>query len=368
MNDVPRIVGGAGAQNDALRKRLSMERELQRAATHARAKAHWAQEWSKQSVPLVSAAAPTNAVFQPVGITDYWSQPSVWGIRRDRVVWIGHAVACMVHLSLMILTLVASAQAEDPWVRLSRAQFLFTRNVTDCGILTNFSESTPPLAVQINTGAWHIGAATAGFFALSASAHGLWVAAGFYDGLGKFLFGNLQRCVSPVRWVEYAASASLMLAILTILSGGRDRNTVAAVFMLCCSTMLCGLFTELGSRPEPDLERWQGDKVDGSNRFANYCVRMIPHVCGFLPSDAALKPSATPKAHSTIECQTRARVCMHRYFSAWAIILALYLTTLEVSLSPTRILPRRLTLDVILPRTWRRFTVTKSTTWCPCGY
>ena len=274
MEEIPRITGGS----DVLRQRVNLERELQRAVTNARAKAHWQQQWKNNSMP-VNNSMPTAALYQP--LDDYWATPSLCGIRRDRVVWLGHAVACAVHLLLMVVTLVVSAQAEDPWVRLSRQQFLFTRNVSDCGILTKFSESTPPLAVQVSSGAWHIGWATAAFFMLSSGAHGLWVVSSSYGTLREFLFGNLQRCLAPLRWIEYTLSASLMLAILTILSGGRDRTTVAAVFVLCASTMLSGLYTELGSRPEQDLEQWRGDKPDA--RFANYCFRMIPHICGFIP-------------------------------------------------------------------------------------
>ena len=60
--------------------------------------------------------------------------------------------------------------------------------------------------------------------------------------------------------------------------------------------------TELGSRPDESSngERWQGELPDRSNRCRCYVRRMAPHVVGFFP-----------------------------YFSSWAILYSIYITTLS---------------------------------------
>ena len=322
--EIPRIVGGSsstGANDALLRKRIHLEHELARAATAARAKQAWQEEWRRKTLPMQSVVAPTPAptaaVYSPLAVTSYWATPTVFGWRRDRFVWTGHAIAAAVHLALCLTCAIVSSQAIDPTLRLSRSQFIFTRNNSECGVLTNWSgvEADHPIAVLTPVATFHVGAASAAFFGLSFLAHSIWVLAGLWDPLGALLFGWLQDCWAPVRWIEYTvrhartgrgrcatsltctrvffwgaqASASLMLSILVILSGGRDRAYVAAVFVLTATTMLHGLFTELGSRPDENSngELWRGDRPDRSNRFRAFCVRMIPHLAGFLPYGAA---------------------------------------------------------------------------------
>ena len=86
------------------------------------------------------------------------------------------------------------------------------------------------------------------------------------------------------------------------ISGARSETDLSSTFVLMATTMLLGLLTEHGSRPQPDSngERWVGDNADGSNKFRNYVWRMLPHLVGFVP-----------------------------FFSAWAVLLSVYHQTVR---------------------------------------
>ena len=185
----------------------------------------------------------------------------------------------------------------------TRGRFLFTRNESSCGVLANFTgtpEDEVPVAVLVQSGSIHTGAATAGFFALSALAHGLWVATAGSRFLYTKLFGWLDDSFAPLRWLEYSLSAPLMFFILSAISGGRNEAELSQGFLLISVTMSFGYLQELFSRAEPGSNgaRWVGQRDD--NRFANYVYRMQPFVIGLFP-----------------------------YFGAWANLIALYIRTLQ---------------------------------------
>ena len=115
------------------------------------------------------------------------------GVRRDQLVWLMHCLCCVIHTVMAIVVFAVSANADDPWLPMYRQRFLFTRNTTECGILTNFTDDpSPPIAVLVDNGLkLHIGVASAFFFVLSALAHGLWVYSYFNRRLWYTLFGWL---------------------------------------------------------------------------------------------------------------------------------------------------------------------------------
>ena len=88
-----------------------------------------------------------------------------------------------------------------------------------------------------------------------------------------------------VRMLEYFFSASVMKAVLVVISGGRDSSLLLAIWVLMGTTQAMGFLTELGSNIDPasNGERWVGDAPDGSNYRSNYLKRMAPHFTGFLP-------------------------------------------------------------------------------------
>jgi len=247
--------------------------------------------------------ATTGAIYRSIAVDEAWSTPSLFGLRRDRLLFLTHSFAAAAHFIFLIVTSIITAQSADPYLSTWRQQFVFTRNTTTCGRDTVFNASIgedPIVAVLVPSGQIHVGAATACFFALSCGFSLIWMLASTYDPLGRVLLGWLSDACAPLRWLEYSASASLMVCVLLLISGGRSRTDLASVFVLMAMTMVCGYLTEVISRPDVDSDRWEGQKADGSNRFRNYVWRMQAHVIGFVP-----------------------------YFSAWSIVFNLYQTTIE---------------------------------------
>jgi hypothetical protein len=131
---------------------------------------------------------------------------TVIGVRRDQLVWLMHCLCCLIHTVMAIVVFAVSANADDPWLPMYRQRFLFTRNTTECGILTNFTDDpSPPIAVLVDNGLkLHLGVASAFFFVLSALSHGLWVYSYFNRRLWETLFGWLVDAWVPTRWAECA--------------------------------------------------------------------------------------------------------------------------------------------------------------------
>lgn len=100
-------------------------------------------------------------------------------------------------------------------------RFVFTYNSTLLeGALTNLTGASDIVAVMVPTGGrFNVAVATGAFFGLSAFFHGLWVVGYYWPPLGKRLYGWLAAAFAPLRWLEYGASASLMVAVLTVISG-----------------------------------------------------------------------------------------------------------------------------------------------------
>ena len=86
-----------------------------------------------------------------------------------------------------------------------------------------------------------IGPLVAGFLFLSAAAH-LAVSAprlhGWYER-------NLARGINPARWLEYAASSSLMMVVIAMLVGIYDVVSLILIFALNATMILFGWLMEL---------------------------------------------------------------------------------------------------------------------------
>lgn len=156
---------------------------------------------------------------------------------------------------------------------------------------------------------------TAFFFAASAVSHSFVVIFGPFDRWIRVVWRPIDLCFIWWRWVEYSVSAPLMLLGVALLVGIREQNTLACLFVLMATTMMCGGLVELNSRPlyvpfsESGEEggfyrmsRWSGDdprpdptdtKLSYEDRCAramylykrrgNYTRRMAPFVVGLFP-------------------------------------------------------------------------------------
>lgn len=66
-----------------------------------------------------------------------------------------------------------------------------------------------------------------------------------------FYYRWMHQCRNPLRWLEYSASASIMLFVIAFFSGVRDQLLLVALTALCFCTITYGWVTEALSRPDP---------------------------------------------------------------------------------------------------------------------
>ena len=211
--------------------------------------------------------------------------------RRDRILGGLHTACFIVHTAFAAWCLGLGA-GKDMEVEIYR-------------IKTQWHPSQDHNFEVVSNGLWRprMDVLAASFFGLSAVMHALWISVGAcWSGLWKFIPQCLcwwcarARLTRPTRaadpgrapltvqrtpgrrWLEYAFSASIMLFGIAIVAGIRDENTLASLFMLSFTTMLCGLLTEVLSRPDMSTNTW---------KIESYTWRMLPHVVGFFPYVAA---------------------------------------------------------------------------------
>ena len=299
---IPSIVAN---HSDALRQRRQLEHEMRVAATVARARQHWSQNWESTQIPLggtrqvavpapaptaastnqwplsFPSAAPMSAIYQSVNNDTYWGTLSVGGLRRDKIVLFSHAAAMAIHLVLLITTIIVAASSDaDPNLSIWRQRFIFTYNSSACGRNSNFTGEKEIVAVLVPTGGnFNVAVASGGFFFLSALFHSFWVIGmTVWEPLGRLLLGWLAAAFAPLRWLECvphtfkrtrchlfaqvalsicspcadAASASLMMAVLTVISGGRNQTDLASIWMLMSTTMAMGVALAFNLNPHPN--------------------------------------------------------------------------------------------------------------------
>lgn len=213
-------------------------------------------------------------------------------MRRDKWLWFLNLVCCLVHTTFAVTTFMIGA-GNDMNVGIYRVMPSW-QNTGGRGYSYAVIED---FQVRIDT-------VTGLFFALSALFHGIWVVCGGCMWANYFLWRSINICLCYLRWIEYSLSASLMLVAIGMISGMREGYALLGVFMLCWCTMLCGMMTEMLSRPEPvcydeegrliyNMEKWQYDpdpvpweKFNFEcwyKKFMSYCWRMTPHFIGWVP-------------------------------------------------------------------------------------
>jgi hypothetical protein len=85
----------------------------------------------------------------------------------------------------------------------------------------------------------------ASFLFISALAHALVV----LPRIHGWYLANLRRSINYVRWWEYAASASIMIAVIAILPGMYDLGSLILIFSLNAMMLFFGLLMEMNNRP-----------------------------------------------------------------------------------------------------------------------
>src|SRR4030042_4299283 len=108
-------------------------------------------------------------------------------------------------------------------------------------ITTSYNGSPVNLPLPHQIGTLVLCPLVAAFFFISALDHFLLVMPGIYEWYVK----NLRKGANYARWVEYAFSASLMIAVIAMLSGIFDLGTLILLFFLNMMMILFGWMMEL---------------------------------------------------------------------------------------------------------------------------
>jgi hypothetical protein len=86
----------------------------------------------------------------------------------------------------------------------------------------------------------------ASFLFISAIAHAFVALPGVHGWYRR----KLDENINYVRWWEYAASASVMIAVIAILTGMYDLPSLILIFFLNATMLLFGLLLEIFNRPD----------------------------------------------------------------------------------------------------------------------
>ena len=84
---------------------------------------------------------------------------------------------------------------------------------------------------------------------------------------------GLQSGYAPARWIEYSMSASVMILILSYISGTVFESTLILLFTLTMITMVFGHLHEVICRPK-SLKEWAGSSL---------LWRLQAHLFGYIP-------------------------------------------------------------------------------------
>lgn len=127
--------------------------------------------------------------------------------------------------------------------------------------------SFPPVLVPYGTiqPSWM----TAFFFFTTSFFHvgNAWIWRGLYER-------RLKMAQAPLRWVEYAISATVMMILIAYASGVRNWDTIVLIGVLTATTMSFGWLNEVICRPNSVLEgEWEKGLLE----------RAQAHVLGWIP-------------------------------------------------------------------------------------
>jgi hypothetical protein len=123
-----------------------------------------------------------------------------------------------------------------------------------CNIRANFQQPKKVASFNVIYGAMF-------FFLFTAAAHFFYAS----DGVGT---GSYSRAVAsgwnPYRWFEYAASASVMTALIALVQGTRDTSLILVLALATAAMQFCGFSVESQLRGVGPLSAKAKDSVVGS--------------------------------------------------------------------------------------------------------
>ena len=161
-------------------------------------------------------------------------------LTRAQWIWFANFVCLILHTFMAVLTFERGGRnPEGMKVSVWRLQQTWD-NTTKLGYNVAVVDNGSPIRLDLLTGA---------FFTLSAVAHLFAVAVGPWDRWISIYWRQLDLAFVWWRWLEYSVSASVMMLAIALITGLREANALATIFVLMWVTQLFGLLTELYSRP-----------------------------------------------------------------------------------------------------------------------
>lgn len=121
-------------------------------------------------------------------------------------------------------------------------------------IVGSFVDGQPGTAPSAAKTIWNvpIGPAVALFIFLAAFDHLLMAAPGVNDWYNQ----NLRQRVNRARWTEYSISASLMMVLISMITGILDLTALVAIFGANAAMIFFGLVMESVSKPGDERVDW----------------------------------------------------------------------------------------------------------------
>lgn len=262
----------------------------------------------------------------PRGEVPPWmNQPVLGRLTIAQTLWAFNIAGAALHLVMAIVVLIASAQL-DNWstdmgvlLPVYPTRLLFTiggrvvktraeareaaievqAGTLDAGstswdLLPRYVTDDPSVRTDLNL-TWMV----FGFFALSSFFHLVIAVASPFLSI---YYWWIDQCRNPWRWIEYAFSSSLMIAIIAFFAGVRNSHLLLCLTALNFTVMTYGWVTEALSRPdvrsrEPDpsgfgrCTRWRISPSNPETMVLQPCggylaaalQRLGPHLLAWVP-------------------------------------------------------------------------------------
>ena len=209
---------------------------------------------------------------------DFFKKTVVCGINRARFLLYLNLAGAVAHLALAIVALVVAGINGDVNTPLVSTYMI------ELGY--NNASSDPYIPSVQKFGSFSIPWATFAFFFLSFLAHFLIVALNWTEmratdpqlaeprgWIRGWYLAWLSSAQNPARFLEYFASASVMILLIAVVGGISNVFTLIALYTLIATTQIFGHLAEL-SNPADSDGTWQK-----KGRFA----RMWPSLLGWVP-------------------------------------------------------------------------------------
>ena len=231
------------------------------------------------------------ALFNKISDPPISDPPMLWlyteplplfGLSKAWFLWWCNAVAMTAHLGFAVVAIYVGSKGggmQTPVLSLYLEEVSWTERSSSSAQF-DFEPSFRQLDGGLQL-AWM----TTGFFLLSALAHAIvvvfnWPSTSRAESDANWYYRWIQTCMNPLRWVEYAFSASLMMLTIAYTSGIRGVYLLMCLTGLTFVTMTFGWLTEELSRPlaaSDDVSPPVGWQI------ASPWMRLLPHFLGWIP-------------------------------------------------------------------------------------